>query len=202
MTAYKSGPYRAEMDYYTPIGSQVLRHTMKLNCAAVGSPAPGSAPTSVLMQTSGGGTVDFAEAAQTFWSFLRQGVPATVTVTLMNLFAITPGTDEGVFICSAILSPTMGAVAAVPLPAREETLTFRSAKGSYMAIDLQEGVNSSDTQVPLVPASSGVWNSVIAYYILSSDNWIACRDRSWPVAPMRLSSTQNEHTYKKRFRSS
>lgn len=202
MTAYKSGPYRAEMDYYTPIGSQVLRHTMKLNCAAVGSPAPGTAPTSVLMQTAGGGTVDFAEAAQTFWSFLRGGVPGATTVTLMNLFRVTPGTDEGVFICSAILSPVTGGLVASPAAAREETLTFRSAKGSYMAIDLQEGVNISDTQTPLVPASTGFWNNVLAYYILSADGWIACRDRSWPVAPMRLSSTQNEHTYKRRFRSS
>lgn len=202
MTAYFSGPYLVSIEYFTPIGSLTLKHTQRLNCAAVGTPSPGDAATSILLQTAGGGTKTLATAIAEYWAFFREGIPTATTVTLANFWAVTPGSDDLTFITSVALTPTTGANTTAPQPAREETLTYRSAKGSYMAIDLLEGAGVIDTQVPLVPAAVGNWTQVLSYYILSAGGWIACRDRSFPIAPMRYSGTQNEATYRKRFRQS
>lgn len=200
MTAYKSGPYVVQIQYFQILAGLNLMHTMKVNCAAVGTPTPGTPATAILMQTAGGSSKALNVCINEFWAFVRMGMTTTITATLANFYSVAPGTDEMTFITSHPLSPSTGGSGSGGVAASEETLTLRSAKGSYMAIDIQEGFNGTNAQVAVVPAATGTWYNVLAQYLLSTGGWVACRDRSFPIAPMRLSATQNEATYRRRYR--
>lgn len=196
------GPYTLEIDYFTTINSRSLKHTNVVNCVAVGSPVPGTAATSILLATAGGGTKTLADAAAQWWSFYRLLLPTSTTAGAMSLYRITPNTSKRTFIQSVVVLPATGAVANAPLAAREDTLTFRSGKGKWLTIDAQETSNANDTQVPLTPNAGGSAQQRVAAYMLSADCVLSSRDRSFPVGAMNYSNTQNEAIYRKRFRSS
>ena len=193
------GPYVIEFPYTININSLTLPHTHTINCKPVGTPLPGATPSSILLVTAGGGNKTLQDAVTQYWGFLRLWMPSAAGFSQANLYSVEDESYEKTFITAVNLLPAT-ATGGLPGAAREDTLTFRSAKGSWMQLNLIEVNGASDVKQPLIPLSTGTNHQRIAAYILSADNIATCRDRTFPIGAMRLSNTQNEATYNKRFR--
>lgn len=194
------GPYVVTFEYGANVGSLNLNHEHSVNCAVVGSPAVGTPASSILVSTLGGSTKALSTAIDEYWAFLRLSLSTTSVVSQVILWEITPSSYERNFITAYALTPAAGSDLAAPAGSREVTLTFRSGKGSTMQINVQESVDIFDTRSALVSNPGGAWYQRVSSYVLSTGGWITCRDRSFPVAPLNVAGTQNEHTYKKRNR--
>lgn len=193
------GPYVIEIPYSVPVGTLTLSHTHSINCKPVGTPLPGAVPNDILLVTAGGGNKTLQAGVTQYWGFLRLLMSTNAAVSVANFFEVAPESYEKTFITSVALLPTSG-TAGTAAAAREDTLTFRSGKGSYMQINVVETPILSDINIPLTPLTTGANYQRMAAYILSADNIATCRDRSFPIGSMKYSNTQNENAYKKRFR--
>lgn len=196
------GPYVVTFEYTAPIGALTLTHEHSVNCAVVGTPAVGTPASSILVSTLGGSTKALNTAIDEYWAFLRLAFSTTSVVSQCILWSITPSSYERNFITAYTLVPAAGSDGAAPANSREVTCTFRSGKGSTMQINVQESVDVFDTKTALISNAGGQWYQRVSAYVLSTGGWITARDRSFPVAPLNVAGTQNEHTYKKRFRPS
>lgn len=194
------GPYLIEIEYFVTISGRTLKHTSAINVVATGSPAPGSAATSVLLATGGGGTVSFSTAAADWWAVLRQMLHTSVTANLATLYRVAPMSYEKTYISSVALLPATGSGATAPAAAREDTLTFRSGNGGILQVNVQEVATVTDAVTPLVPNVGGLPQQKVAAYVLSSASVLFARDGGSPVQAKNWANTQNETIYKKRFR--
>lgn len=201
MVALAKGPYVVKIDYTTTSGSQPITHTMELNCAALGAPAPGSPATTTMLATRSGGSVALSTAVQNWWSIVRLGLSTSGTALVGASLWRYDGPGAGdVFISTTTASPATGASAAGPNIGHQVTLTFRTGLGRIMKILVMESVYTLKSQSALVANSSGNFDQRMAAYALSSEGWMCGRGGSWPVAPLRLSQTFNEALEERRYR--
>lgn len=193
------GPYVCEFPYAVTIGTLTLNHTHTINVKPVGDPVPGTVASSILLSTGGGGTKALDAAMNQYWSFLRAIVATGAAVSPVNFYRVEPESSEKVFITSVNLT-TPTAIGGTAQPAREDTLTFRSGLGSYMQVNVIEVSVINEVSVALVPNAAGNNYQRLASYVLSVDGVLTCRDRTFPIGAMKISNTQNEVTYRKRWR--
>jgi hypothetical protein len=79
-------------------------------------------------------------------------------------------------------------------------LSFRSAGGGIIKIQLMEAQNSGSAQVPLVPNATGAYHQRIAAYVLSGDSVVIARDNGFAIAAFRQSLGENEKLWRNSFR--
>lgn len=201
MVAYLPGPYVIDFEYQVTISTQVLTHHITANCVAVGSPVPGTPSTTVLMQTRSGSTIALSTAVQNFWTVARQAFnTGTTSLVGVTLNRVEPETEIETFISAAVATPATGSSVASAQAGHQTVLTLRSGNGGYLKVNFLEDVESRRDSIALVSNAAGLWYQRVAAYLLSSEGWFSARDRSWPVATMKASFSNNEALEKRRFR--
>lgn len=196
------GPYEVEFVYRVTIGTVTLPHYLRVNCAVVGSPAPGTAMSTINVMTKAGTPASLNTSIQTFWNWYRYQLGTTVTVDAPSLFKYTPGTFEKTFIAAydgAALGN--GAGASGIGDSHQMTQSYRTANGGILKLTWLEDTNGTlVNQATLVANAAGSNDQRLAAYMLSSAAWIIARDDSFPVAPLKQSFGQNEAVFRQRHR--
>jgi hypothetical protein len=195
MTVYEPGPYSVTIDYV----QTSLKHTIELQCDTVGAPAIGTAPSAVTLRSRDGTGVLLNGAADAFWDLFRVFLPATTAASSYVLWKREPGISDKTFISGGDLTtPNGGGVGPVVL-CWQAVMTMRTGNGNIMKINAMEPVTGGSFRLPI--AASGVlFADALATYLLSGDNWVQSRDRSFPVAKLNLALGQNEKTFRARNR--
>jgi len=191
------GPYAFEL-FYIVTG---LQHTFNVNCAAVGSPTPGTSLTTIDLQTIGGSTVKADTAISTLWGHIRPIFNTGVTVAGVNFWKYpTPGSKARIFISALSASLPAGSSGGATNPSHGLTMSFRTALGGILKLELLETVNTQQTITTLAANAAGTAYERIAAYAISTAGWMLAADDSFPIAPYHLSGGQDEATFKARNR--
>lgn len=191
------GPY--EIVYRILI--QGLEHEMRLNCMAMSSPAPGTAFASINLQTRSGTPANAQTCVDGFWAQLRPFMHTTTTVTAIELWKYpTPGSLDRDFISATSATAPAGTAGGSVVLANQDTLSFRTALGGILKVTIMESAFQTNLVVALLNNASGTIPQRIAAYVLSSAGWLLGRDDSFPFAPYRHTSGQNEALYRRRYR--
>lgn len=192
------GPYEIEftIDGFT---NPVRSHKIRMNVAAVGTPAPGTLPTAITIQKAGGGTATLDAVANQAWSFLRQFWPNTILATGYTFWRYVTGTHAKDFIATGTVTTPTGTGAGLTAK-HQVTLTFRSANGGIMKSVFLETTLTGDTQVALVPNGAGNAAQKWAAYVLSADGVSLAADDAYPILALRDSRGENERLFRKIFR--
>ena len=191
----KRGPYLFVIPYIVA----GLSHELSFQCSAIGTPEGGTAPIDVTLRTRNGTGRTLADAAASFWTKAHLFIPADASVGQYYLYRTEAGTDKRFFISAGPLSeePDGG----LHGPARQMTMTFRSANSGIMRLVVLEVNNATDTLVPLAAhIASPDPATALAGWIVDPDSPVLATDASWIVAPMSIAFTQNENTYQARYR--
>lgn len=194
------GPYEVEFPYNVPLSGVSVGHVLRVNCAAVGTPAPGTPASSVNLQTIAGTPATLQACADGLWDRIRIFLNTTATSLPFILWKYTPGTFAKTFITSGTLTNPNGSSSNPNLAAHYLKMTFRSASGGIMGVMVSEDAQGGDTQIPLAANPAGNGYEQFAAYVISSAGWMLARDDSFPLVPYRLSFGENEAIWKKRFR--
>jgi len=192
------GPYEVEFTI-TGFTSPVREHKIRLSCAVLGNPAPGTLPTAITVQKAGGATASLDVVVNQAWSFLRQFWPNVINCSGYQLWKYVTGTYGKNFIAAGAVTTPIG-TGATSTVAHQTTLTFRSANGGIMKSVFLETTNTGSTQVALVPNGAGNINQKWAAYVLSVDNFWLAADDAYPVVALRQSLGENERIWRKVFR--
>lgn len=188
------GPYVVEVDYNV---DQIIHHlTWNVTCDV--DPPPGENPANIYLVNRGGATTLIAAAISTYLSSIAPLYHTSTTFGTATLWKITPLTNIRTYITSFGVG-VPGTSAAVYNPAQQLTLTYRTQEGGIMRQTFMEPSYVSNLREPL----SGVANTAIQAMrdnTLAGTNVLLARDTSYPIAPLNVSSGQNEVIFRKRFR--
>lgn len=195
MTAYPAGPFVLKI----PMVVAGLTHTITLNCDTIGAAVPGTDPFSITMRNKGGDGIILDAAVDLFWTAIRDLFGTDALASTYALWKTNDLNSELEFISAGSLTPPNGLVG-VYVPAQQCTWTWRSGAGNIAKLALIETTLTGNTRVPLTSITTGPIPAV-NNYVLSADNILMARDRSFPVAAMNFSQGQNEKVFEKRFRS-
>ena len=191
----KRGPYLM----VTPYVVDGLTHEASVQVSATGTPEGGIAPIDVTLRTRNGVGRTFSDAAASLWTLLHLFIPSDASVGQCILYRTQAGTDKRYFVSAVDLSevPDGG----VHTPARQMTMTFRTASSSVSRLVVLEVNNTSDSLTPLkANALSPDPATKLAAYFVSPLSPVFGTDGSFLVAPMSLAFTQNEAVYQARYR--
>lgn len=200
MTALFPGPYEIDIEYATIINTVSLNHHIRINCVTVGTPSVGTPATTIQLATRGGSSVTMSIGVNNAWTQIRKWFHTTVSATSVTLWKYRTDSYEKDFVSTMALTNPAGISTTAVAPARQGTLTFRTGTGSIAKLQLMELSSTADNQIPLLNSNSGDPQNFIAAYFLSTEGWMTGRDRTFLVAPLRMSFTQNEALARKRFR--
>lgn len=188
------GPYEIEFSMNGWV-SPVRQHVFRVNCIAIGSPAPGTAPTAIDMQKMGGATAKLNVVANQIWEFVRLFYAASIVASGYTLWRyVTPTLAKDFISAGALTNPACSGSAGAN--AAQLTQTYRSGNGGIMKVVLLETNQSGDAQIALVPNGAGSASQRLAAYVMSADNVAIARDDAFPVAALRDSRGQNEQIWR------
>lgn len=194
------GPYEIEFEVNMGAVTPARTHVIRVNCAIVGTPAPGTLPSAITVQKAGGGTGTLQAVADQWWSFVRQFYLPSVTCTSFTLWKYISGTFSKDFISAGAVANPAGTGGGSTVIAGQVTLSFRTANGSVIKQVFIETGLAGDTRTTLVPNAAGNSVQKFAAYLLSADNVALGRDDSYPVAALRDSRGQNEKVWRSIYR--
>jgi hypothetical protein len=196
------GPYSVEYKYVISSGGVSMEHSLELNCAVIGSPAVGAVPGSIAVQTKSGASLALLTAVNDVWNIFRSGLGGSgvATGTGWTLWKYVPNSLAKDFITAGSMTNPLGSAAGQAVVAGQEKLTFRTANGGILQVNMLEGNTGGTAIIPLIPAGTGAWSVVMASYLLSSSGWVIARDDSFPVAALNRALGQNEAVFNKRYR--
>lgn len=187
------GPFTVEI-FYTVDG---LEHKQELNCKVQGSVTPGQDPVSIDILQRDGTTLTLASAVSAYVDVIKTRFDGTTTFDRYDFWEYTPLTNVRKYIASGNIGVT-GTSTATRRKAGQDTYTFRTQEGGIMRLIQMESVTNDDSQKRL--SELGGTQLAIVSYITDATGWILARDTSYPIAFLRVSNTQNERTYRERFR--
>lgn len=187
------GPYSVEYSYQ----ALTREHSLELNCAAIGSPPPGTPIGSISLATKGGGSILLQTAVQNFWNFYRGGHGTATSLLEWTLWKWTGSGLSKDFVASGTVTNPLGSAGTGAVATRQAIASFRTAAGGIMYVNWIEGASNADTKVALVPSGVGLYQQQVAAYLLSSEGWAIGRDDSFPIGALRFSQGQNEAVWRK-----
>jgi len=194
MTALPRGPYIFQIPY-TITG---FSHKFEVNCDVIGDVSPGDAPDIVELRTKGEGPIPLDDCANELWTVLRTIFSTTTLASVYSLYKANALNTDLEFITGGSLGIANGSNAATPALAQQGIFTLRSAGGHIAKLQVMETPIALNTRGPLGSLSGEAL--AIRNYALSSSSFIAARDRSFLIAPLNESWSQNEALSRKRFR--
>jgi hypothetical protein len=194
MANSKVGQYRFET---TMLGwtSPTRNHDFGLWMQPTTNPAPGTSPDDIDIQLLGGGTKTLQEVANQLLSFVKQCFSTTISVNNFNLWRYATEYSRD-FVSAGIA--TYATVGAGSISTASETvLTFRGANGGVAKVVLLESNLGGDAQSNLTPNPTGLAYQKLAAYLMSADSPMIALDNSFVIAPLKVSSGQNESIWRK-----
>lgn len=195
MALNPAGPYVLTI----PTVTDNLVHDITLNVDILGTAAPGADPADVTLRNKGGGGIFLDTAVNQFWAKVRPLFASATLAATYTLSKVTSTNNEREFISAGTLAVPNGEASAY-VPAGQFTCTWRSGRGGIAKLVLLETNFPGNTRSPLAAVSNPAV-SALNLYVLSADNILCARDRSFPVAAMNLSLGQNEKVFNRRYRS-
>ena len=191
------GPYILDIPYQC----SGFFHHFTCNLKLVGDPAPGTAPADINVETRGATDSALDNAVNDLWTLVRQLGPSTNVATNWTVWKVNNTTTEKLYISSGDLSPANFAAPAAPTLASYVICSWRSVNGGTIKLEVMEPHWARNDKVPLLSTGVAAFGALNTF-ILSDDNFVLARDRSWPAAPINASFGQNEKLFKRRYRSS
>lgn len=196
------GPYEVEFIYNVTIGTVILPHYLRVNCAVVGTPAPGTAMSAINVMTKAGTPAGLEASILAFWNWYKIQLGTTVTVGVPSLYKYDTGTFVKNFVSAyGGTALTNGTGTSGIGDSHEMIQTYRTAAGGILKLTWLEDTNGTlVNRAPLVANAAGTNDAKLAAYMISSAAWIIGRDDSFPIASMFNVFGQNEAVFKKRHR--
>jgi len=197
MASFPAGPYTLE--FQGAVAS--LAHLLSFNCDTVGEPEIGTPALEVFLETQDHAGSTLEDGANALWDVIRPLFGPNWLCSTYTLWKRVPENTEKIFISAGTLTNPNGTGAAgTTVLSSQITGTWRSALGNVMKVVLLEPATTRVDSVP-IPSSGDVWFIPLSDFILSGANFVMARDRSFPVAPMKVSYGQNEKIFNRRNRS-
>lgn len=193
------GPYELRFFYTTPESGLTLNHVQRLNLNLTTQPNVGDAFVNINAVTRGGvATPDLATVVEDWLTLIDDEFSTTVSFPNVELWEYTPLTFDAKFISAYSPTANAGVNAAPTIPAQQSIITFRTAEGGILKINLMETVRSAQQQQSFPTGTPSI--NAIATFVTGSTNWILARDTSYPISRLRWLPGRNEALFKKRFR--
>ena len=198
MPQYPPGPFSVQIPYIV----QGISHNFEFNCDVLGNPAIAADPQFIDLRTRDGQGASLQYCVNTLWASLRMALHLSTIASTYTLWRRNQNNSERAFVSGGTLTPVNGGEGGTIQLAHQNTLIWRSAGGSFLRIVILEGVFGGNESVPYpTAAATGTPFDDINTFLLSGENWVMARDRSFPVVPLSLSNGQNEKVWRRRFRS-
>lgn len=191
------GEYEVRIFYTTePSGLPELEHTMTFDVAISNAPTPGTDWGAIETDTPDTSNPLLEEVVDAFVTDLLAFYPAATEFIRAELWFAAEATENFTFISVG----TLGAVGTNPTAstaAGQITMTFRSLGGGIMRLQLMEPSGVTNT-VDSWPWAGGA--NTLGQRIISTAQPFRARDNTRPITGNKLSQTQNEALYRKRYR--
>lgn len=194
MTQFPPGPYVFEIPYTI----EGFSHKLQVHCDVIGEVSPGDAPVDIEMRTKGDGPIGLDASANAFWTVVRPLFSTTTTASVFSLWKTNELNSDWDFISGGSLSVPNGSNVAAPVKAQQGIFTLRSAGGHIGKLQFMETPVASNARGPLGSITGEA--ITIRNWVLSDASFVCARDRSFLIAPLNESWSQNEALSRKRFR--
>lgn len=194
------GPYQVRVFYTTDVapGGPIV-HQMRLNCDIDGAPVTGTPFTEIGCNKRLGEPVLLHTVMTQLMDRLEDIYSAADTViNYAELWKYGVASFDAVYISTYDLS-TPGVDLSDAVPCSQSYFTFRTFGGGAFKLSLMETVIPSET--PVAYGDLGVDETAIAdFFTGDSTSYFWARDNTYPHVCLRRNASQNEATFRQRFR--
>lgn len=200
MTLNYPGPYQVRVFYTTDAtpGGPIV-HQMRLNCDLAGAPVVGDPFTDILCNKRLGEPVLLHTIMTQLMDRIEDIMSAADTVfNYAELWKYGDLSFDAVYISTYDLS-TPGVDVLPAIPCAQSYYTFRTFGGGIFKLSLMETIHVAEQPKPY--GDFGVDETAIAdFFTGDSTSYFWARDNSYPHVCLRRNASQNEATFRKRFR--
>jgi hypothetical protein len=184
--------------FVIPTITDGLSHDITVNCDVYAEPDPGTDPGDVNMRTKDGEGASLSACANNFWAIVRAAFGTTTLASTFTLYKLGVNNNDRQFISAGTLATPNGQFGTY-VPAQQLTMTWRGGGGGIAKLQLMECNVAGNSRVPSVSSVESVIVGINTF-IMSDENFLMARERSFPVASMNASLGQNEKVWRRRFR--
>lgn len=198
---------RTELRFFYSVSGEGLatlehRHTVDVIVQELSEVEPGALFENIAVQWWDGTSGHFLDEAVDDYVALMQGVldATAVDITRVELWKYGAEPSLAADFIAVYELGLNGTNSGVQVNG-QYTMTFRTQLGNVMRFQIMEfsGADQRSTFVPpFTPASAA---DDIVQYLCGTAHPFSARDNSKPIAPIRLSLSQNEKLFRKRYRS-
>lgn len=194
------GPYELRLFYTLTISSVALVHQARYNIDLAAPPTPGDAFSTMTVKTKDGTNPTLAFFASGWAALFKAALSSNAgcTVDYYELWKIEPESFDASYISTESVAAA-GTSGSATIPAQQSIMTFRTALGGVLKINVLEGIAAAvgrDT----APFSTAALEAMRAA-VIGGGNPFLGRDGSYPFASIAHFSGTNEAVFKRRFRS-
>lgn len=196
MTLNFPGPYELRIFYSV----DARDHVQKFNVDLTADPDVGTAFSSILAVTKGGGTENLAQVVSDYVGLAVNFLSDTdASFDYAELWKITPFSFDGVYRAAHVIAES-GVNATATGPANQVTMTFRTQEGGSARMTLLDTVDTGWKNVSYSQLGAGTAKDLFDY-LFSSNSVFLGRDTSYFDAPVKYLVGQNERLFKRVYRS-
>lgn len=188
------GPFEIRINYLTDEALANAAHQLRLSCVMSVTGNPGDPFSSwIPIQKNGSAVSNLATHVDNLMTVLRPLYKTAVSFTDAELWEYNPGTFDAVYRSSYALA-LAGTSASSTITASQSILTFRTALGGIMKVDMR-GTVFSPSITDAAPFTAGSYATLAAIFTAATDVWVG-RDGGYPLAALAFLPGQNEHAWK------
>lgn len=186
------GPYEVRIFYDTQL--TYGRHVLRMSCNLESDPDPAEDFANIAVLNWDLSALSLQAATDAFVTLVKPLLGVGTDIYLYELWKYQAGTFDADFV-SAGTSSAAGALGGTAQAAAQTIITFRTAGGSIMKVNIMESNNAPGPDQSF-PTGSATLNSLAAYLVGQSHPWVA-RDGTRPIAAKGYFPGQNEALWKK-----
>lgn len=189
------GQWEAVVKYTTLISGVTQPHEFTFDFRAADDYNPGIPYLDFDTETHQNTILNFKTMVDGLVTLIAEAYETTADFNTVEIwkYPAEPSTNP-VFVTGGTIG-IAGLAAGASIAAQQATLTFRSAIGGVMRLQLMEVVTNLNSQLSY-PSSSTVYNDIMDY-ILGTDKSFLARDNERPIFGLKQSFGQNEALWKK-----
>jgi len=189
------GQWEARVKYTTLIGGVSIPHQFTFDFRAADDYAPGVAYLDFDTETHGATIEPFKDMVDGLVTLVAEAYETTADFNTVEIWKYGAEPDlNATFVTGGVIG-IAGLAGGSSIAAQQATLTFRSAGGGIMRLQLMEVVTNLNSQLSY-PSSSTVYNDIMAY-VLDPTHAFLARDNQRPIFGLKQSFGQNEVLWEK-----
>lgn len=188
-----AGPYELAITYTC----ESHQHVQRLNCDVQGTVNIGDLPATITLETRDSTGINLQTAVDNWIVLLKPLFSNQSTFDRFDFYSVTTQSSDRAWITGGVISEN-GTFNADPTLAQQTTYTFRSSRGGRMRISLMETVKGTTLQFTREQLGTPDHNFID--FLISADSWVLARDNGYPLVSLKISDTQNESLYRRRYR--